>query len=108
MDLFFDNDAMVCVTSEDAVLHSRAELELFVERYASGPTTYSWEWRRRQVAAQEGGAWLLAEGTETAAGERGETRSEYRMTLAFVRAGGRWAIAQIHGSSPHHPEIASS
>jgi hypothetical protein len=43
-----------------------AELIGFLNRYVNGPTTYSWEWDRHDVAAAGPVAWLLAEGTETA------------------------------------------
>ena len=94
---------VMCVTSEDAVLHDREEFELFLRRYAAGETTYSWEWHTRIVGGHADAAWLLAEGMETAADETGEVRNAYRMTLTFVRTGGGWSLAQVHGSSPHHP-----
>ncbi len=101
--LFLEGGDAMCVTSEDAVLRDRAELEGFIERYAAGGTTYSWEWHERRVGGHGAAAWLLAEGTETADDGSHEIRNEYRMTLAFVRTDERWAIAQVHGSSPHRP-----
>jgi AcrR family transcriptional regulator len=99
--LFLESGDAMCVTSEDAVLRDKAELERFIERYIAGATTYSWEWHARRVGGHGTTAWLLAEGTETANDGTREVRNEYRMTLTFVRAGERWAIAQVHGSSPH-------
>lgn len=45
---------------------ARRLLEGFLLRYAAGPMTYSWEWERVSVAADDAVAWLLAEGIETA------------------------------------------
>jgi hypothetical protein len=103
LDLFADSSEVMCVTSEDAVLHNREEFELFLGRYVAGDTTYSWEWDTRIVGGHGDAAWVLAEGTETAAHGTGEIRNAYRMTLTFVRTGDRWSLAQVHGSSPHHP-----
>ena len=104
LDLFADSGDVRCVTSEDAVLHDREEFERFLERYVAGGTTYSWEWDTRRVGGHADAAWLLAEGTETAADGTGEIRNAYRMTLTFVRTGDRWSLAQVHGSSPHHAQ----
>ena len=49
LDEFGSSGTVMCVTSEDAVLHDREELELFLRRYAAGETTYSWEWDTRIV-----------------------------------------------------------
>jgi hypothetical protein len=46
-------------------------------------------------------AWLLAEGTETAATGHSEEKHPYRMTLVCERRDDRWILVQIHGSSPH-------
>lgn len=98
--LFLESGDAMCVTSENAVLRDKAELEAFIERYTAGGTTYSWEWDARRVGGHGAAAWLLAEGTETADDGSHEVRNGYRMTLAFVRVDERWAIAQVHGSSP--------
>jgi hypothetical protein len=47
-------DATV-VTSEEAVLHDRAQFEAFLELYANGATAYSWKWERSTVAVS--GRW---------------------------------------------------
>jgi ketosteroid isomerase-like protein len=101
--LLVPGDDVVVVTSEDAVLRDRAEFEAFLARYAKGATTYSWEWERSTVAVSGEVAWLLAEGVETATRPSGETRTPYRMTMLCQRRHGHWQVAQVHGSSPHHP-----
>lgn len=95
-------DVMV-VTSEEAVLRNRAQLDAFLQTYAHGDTTYSWEWERDTVAVSGEMAWLLAEGMEIAASPSGEVRTPYRMTMLCQRDNGQWKLAQVHGSSPHHP-----
>ena len=100
---FLPREDVMVVTSEDAVLRDRADLELFLDRYAAGTTVYSWLWEQSTVAIEGETSWLLAEGVETAAGPTGETRTPYRMTMLCRRLEGRWLIAQAHGSSPHHP-----
>lgn len=103
LDLFLPRDDVMVVTSEDATLRDRNELEGFLERYAHSSTTYSWEWERWVVAVEDDVAWLLAEGVETATTPSGGVRAPYRMTLLCLHRDGRWRIAQAHGSSPHHP-----
>ena len=102
MELFAPDDGTVMVTSEEALLRGQGEIRAFLERYAHGPTTYSWQWDRRDVAVVGSVGWLLAQGTETATGDAGEQRFPYRMTLVCERRDGGWLITQIHGSSPHH------
>lgn len=101
-DLFLPRDDVMVVTSEDAVLRDRGQLEAFLERYARSPTIYTWEWERSTVAIAGDVAWLLAEGIETAARPGGDVRTQYRMTMLCQQHDGRWRIAQAHGSSPHH------
>ena len=100
--LFVPGDNVTVVTSDDAVLRRRRDWEAFVGRYVSGVVTYSWEWERHTVAAAGGVAWLLAEGVETATQAGQVQRTPYRMTMVCTCRGGRWLIAQLHGSSPHH------
>jgi hypothetical protein len=97
-----DSAKLAVVTSEEALLRGTAELRAFLERYAAGPTTYSWAWDRRDVATSEAWGFLLATGTERASNEEGEESTPYRMTLVAERQTERWAIVQVHGSSPHH------
>jgi hypothetical protein len=66
-----------------------------------GDTTYTWEWHRHDVSIAGSLAWLLAEGTETAASEGGVARHPYRMTMVLERRDHRWLARQVHGSSPH-------
>jgi ketosteroid isomerase-like protein len=101
--LLVPGEDVVVVTSEDAVLRDRAQFEAFLKRYANGPTTYTWDWERSTVAVSGQVAWLLAEGVETATSPAGETRTPYRMTMLCQQHHGHWKIAQVHGSSPHHP-----
>jgi ketosteroid isomerase-like protein len=91
----------VVVTSEEPLLRGPAELRAFLERYVEGPTTYSWEWDRHDVSMAGSVAWLLVEGTETAATEAGVVQHPYRMTMVLERHEGRWLVRQVHGSSPH-------
>jgi len=93
---------LVVVTSEEPLLRGTDELRAFLERYVAGPTTYSWAWDRRDSAAFEMWGCLLAVGTETASGPEGREETPYRMTLVAERQPARWAITQVHGSSPHH------
>ena len=99
--LFPPEPGIAVVTSEQPLLHGIDELKRFLEGYAAGDTTYSWEWDRRQASVSGALAWLLAEGTETAAGPGGGESHPYRMTMVLERAGGRWLLRQVHGSSPH-------
>jgi hypothetical protein len=59
-DLFLPRDDVMVVTSEDAVLRDRGELEGFLERHARSSTTYSWDWERPLVAVEDDVVWLLA------------------------------------------------
>jgi uncharacterized protein (TIGR02246 family) len=101
MRLFAGDPGVVVVTSEEPLLRGLGELRAFLDRYVDGPTTYSWEWDRHDVSAAGSVAWLLAEGTETAASPEGRKRHPYRMTMVFKRSEGRWLLVQVHGSSPH-------
>jgi uncharacterized protein (TIGR02246 family) len=99
--LFAPGADVVVVTSEEPVLRGPVELTSFLDRYADGPTTYSWQWDRHHVSRVASVAWLLAEGTETATtGDRLE-RHPYRMTMVLERRENRWLLRQVHGSSPH-------
>ncbi len=99
--LFAPDPDIVVVTSEEALLRGPDELRAFLRAYVRGPTTYSWTWDSREVSSAGAVAWLLAEGTETAATEDGEENHPYRMTLVCERRDDRWLLVQIHGSSPH-------
>lgn len=103
LDTVADAPELVVVTSEEALLRGASELRAFLERYVAGPTTYSWTWDRRDTATFETSGCLLAVGTETASGVGGQAEAPYRMTLVAERQSERWAIVQLHGSSPHHP-----
>jgi ketosteroid isomerase-like protein len=92
---------LVVVTSEQWLLRGPHELRAFLDRYVQGDTTYSWEWDRHDVSGVGEVAWLLAEGTESAAtGDRVE-QHPYRMTLVLARPDDGWVLRQVHGSSPH-------
>ena len=101
MRLFAPDPGVVVVTSEEPLLRGPAELKRFLDRYVEGPTTYSWEWDRHDVSTAGSVAWLLAEGTETAATEDRLEQHPYRMTILCKRSQGRWLLIQVHGSSPH-------
>ena len=101
-ELFAPDENTVMITSEEALLRGPDEIRAFLERYARGPTKYSWEWHRRYASVNGSVGWLLAEGAETAVGDGREQRFPYRMTLVCERRGDRWLITQIHGSSPQH------
>jgi ketosteroid isomerase-like protein len=92
---------LIVITSEEPLLRGPAELRRFLDRYVEGPTTYSWQWDRHDISIVGSVAWLLAEGTETAASEDHVERHRYRMTMVLERREGRWLLRQIHGSSPH-------
>jgi ketosteroid isomerase-like protein len=100
MDLFVPDGDVVVVTSEEPLLRGATELQGFLDRYVDGPTTYSWEWDRHDVSAAGSVAWLLAEGTETAASVDHVERHPYRMTMVLERHRHRWLLRQVHGSSP--------
>lgn len=91
---------LIVVTSEEPLLRGPDELRGFLDRYIEGNTTYSWEWDRRDVSIAGSLAWLLAEGTESAASPEGVARHPYRMTMVLVRHDDRWLARQVHGSSP--------
>ena len=99
--LFVDDGDVVVVTSEEPLLRGAAELTGFLNRYVNGPTTYSWEWDRHDVAAARSVAWLLAEGTETATSADHVERHPYRMTMVLERHSDHWLLRHVHGSSPH-------
>ena len=99
--LFAPDADVVMVTSEEALLRGPAEIAAFLGRYASGNTTYFWEWERRDVSCAGRVGWLLAQGTETAAQEGREENHPCRMSMVCEQRDGRWVLVQIHGSSPH-------
>jgi len=101
MRLFGPDPEAVVVTSEEFVLRGPVALQRFLDGYVTGPTTYSWEWDRHDVSIAGSVAWLLAEGTETAAAEGGLKQHPYRMTMVLERHEDRWLLMQVHGSSPH-------
>jgi hypothetical protein len=92
---------LVVVTSESAILRGLVELKSFLERYAVGPTTYSWRWNRCDVSQAGDAAWLLATGREMAVTGQQRTEHPYRMTMVAQRRHDEWSLLQIHGSSPH-------
>ena len=93
--------AVTVVTSEQPLLRGPEELRAFLDGYVDGPTTYSWEWHRHDIVLRDVVAWVLAEGVETAAGEHGEDRHPYRMTMILELRDERWMLMHVHGSSPH-------
>jgi uncharacterized protein (TIGR02246 family) len=101
IQLFAPDTDVVMVTSEESILRGPDEVSAFLHRYAQGVTTYSWTWDRRDVSAAGAVGWLLAEGTETAAGAEREERHPYRMSMVCEQRDGRWLLVQAHGSSPH-------
>jgi uncharacterized protein (TIGR02246 family) len=92
---------LIVVTSEEPLLRGPTEFRAFLDRYVEGPTTYSWEWDRRDVSMAGSAAWLLAEGTETAVSQERAEQHPYRMTMVLEHREGRWLVRQVHGSSPH-------
>jgi hypothetical protein len=98
---------LVVVTSEEPLLRGPLELRRFLDRYVEGPTTYSWQWERHDVSIAGAVAWLVAEGTETAASGRRVERHLYRMTMVLERRGDRWPLTQVHGSSPQRSLLLS-
>ena len=92
---------LVVVTSEEPLLRGPEELRQFLDRYAAGPTTYSWDWGQRDVSIADRFAWLLAEGTETVTSGDHVEQHPYRMTVVLERREHRWVVRMAHGSSPH-------
>ena len=103
LDTVADTPELVVVTSEEALLRGAPEVRGFLERYVAGPITYSWTWERRDTATFERWGCLLAVGTEFASSAGGQVATPYRMTMVAELQTERWAIVQVHGSSPHHP-----
>jgi len=101
MRLFAPDAELVVVTSEEPLLRGPDELRGFLERYVEGPTTYSWKWDRHALSVAGPVAWLLAEGTETAATGDSQEQHPYRMTMVIERLEDRWLLMQVHGSSSH-------
>jgi uncharacterized protein (TIGR02246 family) len=101
LDLFAEDPGIVVVTSEESLLRGPDELSSFLITYAKGRTTYSWAWDRSKVWSVGPVAWVLAEGTETAAREEGAEQHPYRMAMVCARRDHRWLLMQVHGSSPH-------
>jgi uncharacterized protein (TIGR02246 family) len=101
MRLFAPDPDVVVVTSEESLLRGPHELQAFLRAYVQGPTTYSWTWDRLEVSTADAVAWLLAEGSETAATQAGE-QNPYRMTMVCEKRDEQWLLLQVHGSSPHH------
>jgi uncharacterized protein (TIGR02246 family) len=102
MRLFAPEADVVMVTSEESLLRGPDEIAAFLQRYADGTTTYSWHWDRRDVSAAGAVEWLLAKGTETAAGGDREEKHPYRMSMVCENRDGRWVLVHVHGSSPQH------
>jgi uncharacterized protein (TIGR02246 family) len=102
MPLFAPDPDVVVVTSEESILRGPDELQDFLRAYAQGPTTYSWIWDRLEVSTADAVAWLLAEGTETAATQDAEQKHPYRMTMVCEKRDEQWLLVQVHGSSPQH------
>ena len=102
MRLFAPDPDVVVVTSEESLLRGPDELQDFLRAYAQGPTAYSWVWDRLEVSTADAVAWLLAEGTETAATQDGEQKHRYRMTVVCEKRDEQWLLVQVHGSSPQH------
>ena len=102
MQLFAPNPDIVMVTSEEPLLRGPDAVRAFLHRYARGDTTYSWTWDRRDVSVAGAVGWLLAEGTETVTAGGREEKHPYRMSMVCEKRDGRWLLAQVHGSSPHH------
>ena len=102
MRLFAPDPDVVVVTSEESLFRGPDELQAFLRAYEQGPTTYSWTWDRLEVSTANAVAWLLAEGTESAATQAGEHKHPYRMTMVCERHDEQWLLLQVHGSSPHH------
>ena len=99
--LFAPDPDVVVVTSEESVLRGIDELRAFLRAYVHGGTTYSWTWDRVEISTAGTVAWLLAEGTETAATPTGPQQHPYRMTILCEKRDGHWLILQAHGSSPY-------
>ena len=99
--VFAPDADVVVVTSEEPLLRGLVELRRFLDDYVVGPTTYSWEWVRHDVSVGGSVAWLLAEGTETAATKDSLEQHAYRMTMVLERREDHWLVRQVHGSSPH-------
>jgi hypothetical protein len=100
MRLFVPGPDVVVITSEEPLLRGPVELRRFLARYVAGPTTYSWEWQRHDVSIAGSVAWLLADGTETAATDDCLQRHPYRMSMVLEDHEHRWLLRQVHGSSP--------
>ncbi len=103
LEVVADTSDLVVVTSEETLLRGTGELRAFLERYAAGPTSYSWTWNRRDVTTSDSWGSLLAVGAETTSREGGQHVTPYRMTMVVERTGDHWTVLQVHGSSPHHP-----
>jgi uncharacterized protein (TIGR02246 family) len=101
LQLFAPDADVVMITSEDSLLRGPDRIGTFLQRYAQGPTTYSWTWDHRDVSAAGAVGWVLAEGRETVASEGRHEEHSYRMSAVCEQRGGRWLLVQIHGSSPH-------
>lgn len=99
--LFGADADVVVVTSEESLLRGPVELRRFLDRYVDGAKTYSWEWECHDVSTAGSVAWLLAEGTETAASKKRLEQHPYRMTMVLEHREDRWLLMQVHGSSPH-------
>jgi hypothetical protein len=100
LSLFEPSTDIVVITSERPLLRGFDELERFLRGYVEGDTVYRWEWGRRDAVVAGTVAWLLAEGTEISERGEREERHPYRMTMVLERRAGRWALRQVHGSSP--------
>jgi hypothetical protein len=95
-----DTSELVVVTSEEALFRGIVELRGFLERYATGPRTYSWSWDRRDTVITDTWGCLLAVGTEIASDGTEQHLTPYRMTVVGKRTDDRWALLHVHGSSP--------
>jgi limonene-1,2-epoxide hydrolase len=81
MRLFVPDPDVGVITSEQPLLCGPLEVRRFLDRYVAGPRTYSWEWQRHDVSTAGPVAWLLAEGTDTAANGDRLQQHPYRTTI---------------------------
>lgn len=97
--VFTEHDVSL-VAANPIHVQEQTGLEHFIDGYCAQPTSYSFEWDRRQESVVGDVGWLMALGRETTHGPRGDHSHPFRMSLVCVRGADGWRIAQLHASQP--------
>lgn len=87
-------------SEQGEIAEDRAGLERLFTMLFARPVSYAFDFRRFDLAAQSGVAWLFAEGDLVASAADGATRHPYRLTAVFTGGGEDWTWRLFSGSEP--------